>query len=154
MPVDARHRGSRESVVLRTEYRVAPAVGRELDLAGPDRVDRACRDRGTQGFGQLLGAQADTQYRKVGVDRRPDQRTLTGQPRKGVRVVDAHRSAHDHQAAHVVDRREPGTQIESDHDDGNAVFGQHAGDRTGALVGDVLQDRPGASRPIGVRPGH
>ena len=52
--------------------------------------------------------EAHAQHRDVGVDRRGEQRTLGREPGMARHVVGVHRAAHDDDAGHLVERREPG----------------------------------------------
>ncbi len=141
-------------MVLGPEHRVAsPAVG-QVDPTGTHLVLGAGGHLGTERRGQLLCSEAHAEHREVAADGGAEEVPLRGQPGVGVAVPDAHRATHDHQATEGIDRRHGIAPVEADHGHVDAGVVQGPGDRPGALVGHVLEDRPRASRRSGRGGGH
>ena len=56
--------------------------------------------------------------------------------------MDAHGTTHRHEAGQRLHGRDWLATVEAHHGHADTAFGQHLTDRTRALVGDVLEDRP------------
>ena len=124
VPVHARHRGSRQTVVLGPEHRVPPTRCGQLDPPRPDFLDWARGHCTTQCRCQLLCPQAHTQDGHPLVDGGGDERSLRCEPREHLIVMDTHWAAHDNEAADVGHIGDRVAQVEADHVDGDTGLGQ------------------------------
>ena len=149
VPVDARHGRARQPVVLRPEHRVPPALRRELDHARADLLHRPGGDLGPEGGGQLLGAQAHAEHRQAGPVDVAQEVPFGAQPgRASWTPMGPPRTTRPGQVVDAGQLR----RVEPDHADRHARPGEHTGDRPRALVGHVLEDDPGSSRPGSTEP--